>query len=113
MERETVQFTTPEGEHTLVLHAYLTGRDRRAVQRAVVATADIGIEDGEATVRRLSPDIAERVQDTLIGALILSMDGSTERIVERILDLPATAYDAIVRELDRISSSGSDSDKKK
>jgi hypothetical protein len=77
--RETKEFTTPNGR-TLVLKTYLTAREMFTV------TDNKDLKDSEKTQK-------------LAEAGIVSLDGSSENIGERLLDLPLADYTAIVKEL--------------
>ena len=78
-ERATKEFTTPGGR-SVVLKTYLTAREMFSV------TDNKDLKDSEKTLK-------------LAEAGIVSLEGSSENVAERLLDLPIADYTAIVKEL--------------
>lgn len=83
-DRATKEFSTPSGTK-LVLKTYLTAREMFTV------TDNKDLKDSEKTLK-------------LAEAGIVSLDGSTENIGERLLDMPLADYTSVVKELTSLVS---------
>jgi hypothetical protein len=79
MERETKEYVTPGGVKVL-MKTYLTARE------AVPVVDSKELSDVEKSQK-------------LAAAAIISLNGDTENISERMLDLPIKEYSAILTEL--------------
>jgi hypothetical protein len=79
-DREVKEFTTPKGLK-IILKTYLTAREFTP------------IVDGKDTLK-----FSEK-NNMLIEAGIVSINGSTENVLQQVLDLPVTEYTAITKEL--------------
>ena len=92
MERETKTVTTPLGKE-LVLKAVLNMRERNAVLGAFQEggiTADSTSMDSVLAVMQVAPKIFEQI--------VLSYDGSNEKVFERLEELPADEFDFVLKE---------------
>ena len=99
---ETKEVTTPSGEHTITHRAYLTGEDRRTNRRLLIRLSEEGkIRNAEAI---------EEAENALINQVILSVDGTKETIVEKVLQMRAEDYDFVI---DLVNEIASGVDKKK
>ena len=78
-QRETKQFETPGG-HKVILKTYLTARE------VIPVTDATELKSSEKTQK-------------LIEIGVISLDASTDNVVDRVLDLPISDYTAIVKEL--------------
>jgi len=97
-ERETKEFTTPGGLK-LVVKTFLTGREVNEVLKKLFGAREISAQsDGSAAAKLpIATGIDRNV--FLIEAAVVSFEGSAENILERILDLPAKEYTAILNEV--------------
>lgn len=78
-DRPTKEIKTESG-HTAVIKTYLTARET------------MGLVD--------SPDLPNSKKTQLIAEqAIMSLDGSTEAIVDHLLDLPVAEYTEIIKEI--------------
>lgn len=92
MERETKTVTTPLGKE-LVLKAVLNMRERNAVLGAFKdggIGADTSGMDAALAVMSVAPQIFAQV--------VVSYDGSAEKIYERLEDLDAAEFDFVLKE---------------
>ncbi len=78
-DRETKEFTSPGG-HKVVLKTYLTAREFTPI-----------VDDKDLTNSAKTQRFAV--------ASIVSLDGETEGIGDKLLDLPLAEYTAIVKEV--------------
>lgn len=110
MERETNTITTPGG-HKVELYAYLTGREANQIKSAMYSALKMNLEDAQAGKVSVSEVpgtfIAEQEQKAL-GFLLVSIDGTPDlpsgSVVDKLLDLPSTEYDAVIKEVNAIQN---------
>src|SRR3954447_23436341 len=84
-DRTTKTFETP-GKHTVVMYDYITGGELQKIARktqtdATTATAQIDAANEALTI------------------LVRELDGSTDNVLQRILDLPLADFQAISAEV--------------
>ena|SRR3990167_11540224 len=85
---ETKEIQTPTKEHKLVIKAYLTGFDKREYRRKL-------IELGQKTTDENRIEIEDEFENYKIEKVVLSVDGSTEDIVNQVLKMKAGDYNYI------------------
>jgi hypothetical protein len=105
-ERETKEFTTPAG-HKIILNAYLTGREAAAIKAVMLASLKMTMSDLESKkvdMGGLSGDVLAQQERKTLDFLIVSVNGSAETPVEKLLDLPSTEYDAVLKEIETIKN---------
>jgi len=95
MEREQKTLTT-SGGHTVVIKAYLTGKENNELKAALFKGVG-AVEAGEKPKMPLENAIGyERKQ---IESLVVSFDGSTEAPVDALENLPSGEYDDAVKQI--------------
>jgi hypothetical protein len=107
MERATREIRT-KGDHKVVFHDYITGREQRSIQEVFLRKVEISRvsqADGktDAGVSGFSAAAIAEAQDLAFKLLIVSMDDSNENIVQRVLDLPAEEFDEVVAVINEIT----------
>jgi len=95
--RETKEVTI--GAHTFTLHTYITGRESRLVQTEMINNLEMKQANGSPEISGFKGELIALQEDRLISAIVTVMDGSSENIIDRILDLPTDEYDAILKEV--------------
>lgn len=103
-KRETKEFTTTGG-HVLVYKTYVTGRESNEIQKIILQ--DMKLEIGEA---KLSPFIGQvsaahftELNNKTIEILVVSLDGKTEALLDKILDLPNQEYSEVIAKLNEVT----------
>lgn len=84
MENQT--FKTEDGKE-VVFKETLNGYDQRAYRKVLINIGEDGVNKAESL---------EVLENAVIQTTILSFDGSTEDILNRVLLLPAWEYEKIV-----------------
>ena len=107
MERETNTFKTKSGVE-VVMNTYLTGRESRNMTDCYLQGAEVktsGVDkDMKATIEGLKMSDMSKAQDISIEALIVSINGQTEKTLDLVLDLPEEDFNEIVIEINKITS---------
>lgn len=101
-QRPTKEFTTPVDSHVVVVKEYLTGRESREIENGYIDGAK-AIADPNAPAPRLTGEIANQVQDKLFAMAVVSIDGSTEGIVDALLNMKSADYDFVVKLVNEVS----------
>jgi hypothetical protein len=95
MERKTREITTPGG-HTVSVKEYLTAREVNAVLAELFKSQEVSADDKNPRVSLL---IGIQRNVKLVEAAVVSLDGSADNLSDRLQDLPASEYSAILNEV--------------
>ena len=98
---ETRLIETPIKGFKVELKIYLTAEDEFEIQKILYDSAEIS----GGTVSNISGskgDIMINMEKKLMEKAIVSIDGDKEKIIEKILQMPAKDYDFIKAEVDRM-----------
>lgn len=102
MDRQTKQIDV--GGHTFVVKTYATARETQAIQGAYFKGTKIEIVGKEPKFSEFDPTVQYTAEHELLAQMVISIDGNTETIVERCLDLPSEVYEQLVGEVDALAS---------
>lgn len=105
-ERETKEFITPAG-HKVVLRTYLTGRESNDLKSVMFSAIKMNMEDvqsGKVNVGDVPGTFLVEQERKALDILVISIDGDTASPVDKLLDLPATEYDAVKAQIDKITN---------
>jgi hypothetical protein len=105
-DRETREFTTPSG-HKVVLRTYLTGREATELKSVMFSALKMNMEDaqsGKVNVSDVPGTFLVEQERKALGFLLVSVDGETNAPVDKLLDLPAPEYEAVVKEVNNIQN---------
>ena len=106
MEREIKTITTPSGAQ-VVLKAWITGAEARALKSVYYS----GLKAGGGQSTKSAPEIMQEMEDLAFKTVIVSIDGSTENILERVLAMKNSDYQASRDAVNAVKDG--DSDEKK
>jgi hypothetical protein len=93
MDRPTKEITTPGGV-TVVVKTYLTAREVNDTLKQILGTTGVSPD----TKIELSAVVGIDRNIKLVEAAVVSLDGSTENIPERLGDLPINDWQFILKE---------------
>ena len=100
-ERATKEVKT--AEHTVIVKTYCTGREFNEIEQVYLTGAKVNMVGNEVHVDGFSPTIEQDANKKAIEILVVSLDGNSEDIVNRVLDLPHNEYLEIVNALSIVS----------
>ncbi len=106
MNRETKVFATPGG-HAVVLNAYLTGREAQELKSIMFSALKVNMDDaqsGKIGVGDIPSAFLVDQEKKAMSYLVVSVDGDATSPVDKLLDLPSTEYDAVVKEINAIQN---------
>lgn len=109
-KRETKEITTPSG-HKVVLNSYITGREKRAITNVFLEKAEMTMVGNTPNISGIKGDVANLAEDKTIEIMVVSVDGSTDGILDKVLNLPAKDYDFIVSAINEMTGKKKDEDK--
>lgn len=87
--------------HTLKVLAYITGREQRAVQASLYETVDI--DGGTGEVSNIKGTLMLVQQEKYVDVIVKEVDGSSENILDTILNFPAQTTAKIMLLVSNIS----------
>lgn len=104
MERETKTITTTNG-HTCKLYSYITGREQREVDNISLSQIEI-VKDPSGSIKqqKLDPSIIRETEDALLRLLVVELDGQSDNLTDRLLDLRSVDYAEILAAADAIAT---------
>lgn len=84
------------GSHEVVVHTYVTGRELRNIESAMLDKLEMSQKGKEQEITGFKGSMLADRQDMQIKAVVVSVDGKTENIVDLVLDLPAQESEQIM-----------------
>jgi len=105
MERETIKLTTPLGKD-LIIKSFMNAKERNAIKSAFlegikIDPNDIGSEDH--MMKDVDASIMLKAEKRTFEQLIVSYDGSSENIADKLEQATPTEYDFVVAELNKVT----------
>jgi len=99
--RETIEIETPS-KHKVVLKAWLTGKEKRALSKPLMNRMKFDAEGRSILEENKFGDMYEEMQDLTINTVVVSVDGNTENVVEKILEMKDEDYDFVIAQIDKV-----------
>lgn len=106
MDRETKTIKTPSGD-AIVIYTYLTGREARQIDD--ISIGALNLEDNN---KGINPKIMREAEDKIIETLVISVNGSSDNVLNIILDMKSADYTYVFNELEKIVNHDEASKKK-
>ena len=101
MDRETK--TIKVAGHEIVLKTYLTVRENREVRDVLLKNIKFGIDEGEAKIDSIPPEVISQIENKNIEMVVVSVDGKNENILETILEFRADEFAELMKEITAIT----------
>lgn len=101
MDRETRTIILPVSNKEVVIKSYLTGREQRQIQNAYFTEK---LQVGSTAQFSLGADTLNRGQEAGWLAVIVTVDGKNDDIINRVLDLRVEDYSYLVEQVNKIAS---------
>lgn len=92
--RETKELTV--GSHKIVVNTYVTGRELRNIESSMMDKLEMSQKDGSQEITGFKGSMLADRQDMQIKAVVVSIDGKNDKIVDAILDLPAEESEQVM-----------------
>ncbi len=97
---DTTNFET-KGGRKVVLKSFVTARDMRVLKDMYLAVAKFDQKGGE--IFDVNVEKANEIENKTLELVVVSVDGETEGIIEKLLDLPAHDYNEIFEEVQKVA----------
>lgn len=101
-ERETKTVSLPSGTQ-VVLKTYLTARENMAIDKVLMQGAKVRTVAGNAVIEDMDISAVQESEKESIKQLVVSVNGSAENNLERILDFSLDDYNALIAEINTVS----------
>jgi len=101
-QRPTQQLTV--GEHTFTVKTYATAREENEIRKTYYAGADVSVEGVMPKISKFDPTTEYTVSLKMVEILAVDMDGSAEKIRDRVEELPAAAFDELIEKLNELTA---------
>ncbi len=103
-KRPTTVITTPGG-HTAELKTYLTGRESDEIQSVISQDLKMTLptDGGTPEIKEINGTTAINKIRKTVECLLVRFDEVVEKPIEVLLDLPASEWDFIKKEVDKIT----------
>jgi hypothetical protein len=102
--RETKEFTTPAG-NKVVLNAYLTGKESKALKAIMYADLKIDASDaaaGKVALAEIPAAFMVTQEQKAMEFLVVSFNGDSANALSHLEDLPEAEYNAVLAEVQKI-----------
>ncbi|MET3349043.1 UNVERIFIED_ORG: hypothetical protein ABID57_000712 [Arthrobacter sp. UYEF1] len=104
--KESIELTLPDSGKKVVLRGYTTGRISQELESIFLDQSEVINEDGK-TKTVMNGAAIKRAHNRAIELLVVSVDGSTENILDAVLDLSTEDHDYVYTKLDEVEGHGS------
>lgn len=107
-DRETKVITTSEDEHEVEVYTYLTGHDERALKKLMYDLLDPSPGKNEEEIieegtRKMGGEQLLQQEDVYIRAVVRSVNGESEDIVDRVLNMRKSDYQEIMDHVEEVA----------
>lgn len=103
MENNTKIIETPVDKHKIEIKTWITGGDRRALRNVYLDVSRIEMKGDEPEIKGLTGNIVEQAENKAIEIAVVSIDGSKENILKRILDMHEDDYEIVMQNIEKIT----------
>jgi hypothetical protein len=98
-ERPTKTIVTPITQAQIVVKEWITGREYEMSQKPVLEGYKMG-KDGHSEI---AGTVIQELNHKALEAYVVSVNGSTDKVVDAILDLPNDDYQFVIDSVNAVS----------
>ena len=84
------------GKHKVMVHTFVTGRELRGIESAMMDKLEMSQKDGAQQITGFKGSMLSDRQDMQIKAVVVSVDGNAENVIDLVLDLPSIESEQIM-----------------
>lgn len=111
MHRTTKTFNTPFANQIIEIKTYITGREKRQIN-GVYLNNNLEVNKDTQDIKGINGDMIDKAQDLALEIIVVSIDGSVEDIINKILDMREVDFSAVVQEVDAVTNNKDFTEKK-
>jgi hypothetical protein len=101
MDRETKIIKTQN--HQVEIKTYITAGEKRQLRDVLLKGMKVNMEGDTPRISEFSPDVITEAENRAIEIVVVSIDGSRENILQRLLDFRAEEFDQVMEEIDKVT----------
>ena len=103
-QRDTITIETPADKHSVILNAYITGREKRNLNNIFQAW-QVGLGDkGMISDKKDTKGMIENAENEAIKTVVVSVDGISENVLDKVLDMKSDDYVFVIKKINEITS---------
>ena len=95
--RPTREFVTPNGVR-IIINTYMTAREANALRQEIWGKLSLSVEDGKVA-DKLPGSVLYEQERKALEAMVVSVNGDTDQILDKLDDLPQDDYQAVLAEV--------------
>ena len=100
-ERQTHEIVTPISGQTIVCLDWINGREKQKIEGAMFKSIETS-GTGTNMKPKMSETMIARQENAAIDAVVISIDGSSENIVDTVLDMRVKDFDFVLKHAQQI-----------
>jgi hypothetical protein len=100
-DRETYEVKTPIKGIKVVLKSWITGKESQSIDSAMFAGVGTSV-DGKKLSPKLSDTMIADQENASIKAVVVSVDGNEQNVVDAVLGMRAGDYKFVLNEVDKV-----------
>lgn len=105
MTRETKKIITPIDKHEVVVNTWITGKERRDLQRPFIASMSVSVKGGQPEVEaKETASVIEIVENLTIETVVISVNGKTDDILNEVLNMKNEDFIFVLKEIQKVTS---------
>lgn len=97
---ENIKLTLPISNIPVELKPYITARDKRAIRDILLSSTNINPTGG---ISGVNTSAINKAEDKTFEIVVLSIGGSMDKILDRIMDLQGQDYDYLLKKVGEIT----------
>ena len=101
MNRET-KVITLKSDKKAEIKTYLTARERNELRGVFFGNFKIDAAGGKPEIKEIDGSVLGKAEEKLLELAVVSFDGSTENVLQRLLDGSTADYDEVVAEAGKV-----------
>lgn len=100
--KEQVEVTTPITKKKIVLRGYITGRIKQEIEAIFLNSTSMVAGQEDTPEMTFNGGVALQATNKAIELIVLSVDGSSDNVLDLVLDLPEQDFEFIKGEVNKI-----------
>ena len=93
---------TPINKIKVELKSWITGRQQREIDNVAIASAEISIENNKPNISKIQASVARKIEDKSIEVVVVSVNDSTEKVLDAVLDMHSADYNFILEQVNKV-----------
>jgi hypothetical protein len=104
--KETIELILPDSGKKVVLRGFTTGRISQELESIFLDQSEV-IREGDQVKTVMNGSAIKRAHNRTIELLVLSVEGSSDNVLDAVLDLSTEDHDYVYKQLNQVEGHGS------